>query len=233
MKIYETLNDRVQLFKNFEKNLMQKLRVASPATVTAVDYEKQTLKAQITLREYINGQYLEIPELLDVPFFILGGGNYSFTFPIEEGDECLVIFGDSCIDSWWQNGDIQNPMDSRRHDLSDGFAIVGFKSQKNKLEDYSEDSFQIRNGEDVPLEINEDSITITKNETEIHIEEDIITISTGDESKITVDSNGAVTIEAREINLKGDIVKIKDKDFMAHTHSNGNNGSPTGGVISS
>lgn len=230
MKIAELVNDTTSLFRNLENKIMQKIRVASPAIVSEVDYEKQTLKAQITLRENINGKYIDIPELLDVPFFILGGGDYSCTFPIKKGDECLVIFGDSCIDSWWQNGDVQNPIDSRRHDLSDGFALVGFKSQKNKLDNYSDEAFQIRQEDEVPFEINDDSIKITKSETEIKIEEDNIIISTGSNTKIKIDTNGKVEIEASEINLKG-TVKINNKDFMSHTHSNGNQGANTGGVI--
>ena len=230
MYIYELINDKTQLFKVFEDKIKQKIRVASPAVISEVDYEKQTLKAQITIREYINGKYIEIPELLDVPFFILGGGDYSITMPIKKGDECLIIFGDSCIDSWWQNGDIQNPIDSRRHDLSDGFALIGFKSQKNKLDNYSDEAFQIRQNDEVPFEINDDSIKITKNETEIKIEEDNIIISTNNNTKIKIDSDGVVQIEASEIKLNG-TVKINDKDFMSHTHSNGNQGANTGGVI--
>lgn len=230
MYIYELINDKTQLFKVFEDKIKQKIRVASPAIISEVDYEKQTLKAQITLREYINGKYIEIPELLDIPFFILGGGDYSVTMPIKKGDECLIVFGDSCIDSWWQNGDVQNPIDSRRHDLSDGFAIVGFKSQKNKLENYSDEAFQIRQNDEVPFEINDDSIIITKNETEIKIEEDNIIISTNNNTKIKIDSDGVVQIEASEIKLNG-TVKINNKDFMSHTHSNGNQGANTGGVI--
>jgi hypothetical protein len=61
MLISELINDRTQLFKNLENKIMQKIRVASPAVISEVDYEKQTLKAQITIREYINGKYIEIP----------------------------------------------------------------------------------------------------------------------------------------------------------------------------
>ena len=68
MYIYELINDKTQLFKVFEEKIKQKIRVASPAIISEVDYEKQTLKAQITIREYINGKYIDIPELLDVPF---------------------------------------------------------------------------------------------------------------------------------------------------------------------
>lgn len=230
MKIYELVNDSTRFMKAFEDRLMQKIRVAAPARVTSVDFEKQTLNAQITIRESVDGQLFGIPELLDVPFFILGGGDFSMTFPVKEGDECLVVFADSCIDSWWQNGDVQNPIDERRHDLSDGFALVGFKSQKNRLENFSDEAFQIRQGEDAPLEISDDAVTIKKGEVEIKVEEDGVTISTDEDTLIKIDSDGTVTIKASTIKLDG-TVKINDKDFMSHVHTGGNQGANTGGVV--
>ena len=44
------------------------------------------------------------------------------------GDECLVVFADRCINSWWYQGGVQPPEEIRFHDLSDGFAFVGFRS---------------------------------------------------------------------------------------------------------
>lgn len=230
MKIYELVNDSTRFMKAFEDRLMQKIRVAAPARVTSVDFEKQTLNAQITIRENVDGQLFGIPELLDVPFFIIGGGDFSMTFPIKEGDECLVVFADSCIDSWWQNGDVQNPIDERRHDLSDGFALVGFKSQKNRLENISDEAFQIRQGEDAPLEISDDAVTIKKGDVEIEVKEDGVTISTDEDTLIKIDSDGTVTVKASTIKLDG-TVKINDKDFMSHVHTGGNQGANTGGVV--
>jgi hypothetical protein len=46
-------------------------------------------------------------------------------FPIQQGDECLVVFADFNIDAWHYAGGQQTPLDKRRHDISDGFAIVG------------------------------------------------------------------------------------------------------------
>ena len=46
---------------------------------------------------------------------------------------------DRCIDAWMQSGGVQNPMTGRRHDLSDGFALVGFRSGKTMLEGSEDD----------------------------------------------------------------------------------------------
>lgn len=216
----------------FYDELMRKtgfdIRVAIPAEITSIDFEKQTCKAQPTIRErlILNDKYewVELPELLEVPFFIPFGGDFNITFPIKEGDECLIVFSDLCIDGWWQNGGVQNQADSRRHDLSDGFAIVGFKSQKHKLEDYSNNSLQIRNKNNVLAEFKEDSVKIQIDDT----------------AYIEIDENKEITIKANSIKLDSKTITIGDsnssvtiagKDFLQHTHSNGNQGANTGVVV--
>ena len=62
-----------------------------------------------------------------------GGGGWSITFPVSKGDEALVVFASRCIDDWWQSGGVGIQPDLRMHDLSDGFAIIGPRSQPRKL----------------------------------------------------------------------------------------------------
>ena len=66
-----------------------------------------------------------LPLLVDVPAVFPSGGGFTLTFPIHQGDECLVVFADRCIDAWWQSGGIGEPLETRTHNLSDGFALVG------------------------------------------------------------------------------------------------------------
>lgn len=95
---------------------------------------EQTVRVQPAIREVVTGSdytpvSIPLPELLDVPIVLPRAGDYVITLPVRAGDECLVIFADQCIDAWWQNGGVQNQMERRRHDLSDGFAILGTWSQ--------------------------------------------------------------------------------------------------------
>lgn len=124
------------------------LRVAIPGVVIEVNYAAQTVSVQPTIREKIeiNGtyQWVELPLLINVPFFVYSGGGYCITLPVSLGDECLVIFADSCIDAWWQSGGVQNQVERRRHDLSDGMAIIGFRSQVRTVPRYSDNSVQVR-----------------------------------------------------------------------------------------
>ena len=124
------------------------LRVAIPGIVTEVNYSAQTVSVQPTIREKIEMdgtyQWVELPILINVPFFVYSGGGYCVTLPVSPGDECLVIFADSCIDAWWQSGGVQNQVERRRHDLSDGMAIIGFRSQVRTVPRYSDNSVQVR-----------------------------------------------------------------------------------------
>lgn len=87
---------------------------------------------------------VNMPLLLDCPAMFPSGGGFSLTFPISEGDECLVVFANRCIDAWWQQGGIQPPMELRMHDLSDGFAFVGVFSQPRVLPNISANTTQLR-----------------------------------------------------------------------------------------
>lgn len=125
------------------------LRVALPGIVQSFDPDTVTAVVQPAIRymeQDNNGNQAthDYPLLMDVPVIFPRGGGCTITFPVKAGDECLVIFSDRCIDFWWQNGGIQEPVDPRQHDLSDAFAIVGAQSQAKKISGISTTSVQVR-----------------------------------------------------------------------------------------
>lgn len=112
------------------------IRVAVPGIIREWDSATQTVKVQPAIREKIStggeAREMEIPMLVDVPVVMPIAGGYCFVAAPKDGDECLVVFADMCIDAWWQSGGVQSQADKRRHDLSDGFAILGCWSQIRK-----------------------------------------------------------------------------------------------------
>ena len=109
------------------------MRVAIPGIIQSWDKATQTVTVQPAIREKVaiagSENEMAIPLLVDVPVIMPRAGGYSLVFAPQAGDECLVVFGDACIDGWWQSGGVQSQVESRRHDLSDGFAILGCWSQ--------------------------------------------------------------------------------------------------------
>ena len=112
-----------------------RIRVALPGKIKTYNPIKRT--AEIILgynRVYNDGTVKKIDSpLVDVPVFTNQGGGIHVSFPIIPGDECLVVFADINIDAWHAFGGQQTPLDQRRHDISDGFAIVGPNSLANPV----------------------------------------------------------------------------------------------------
>ena len=148
-----TINDILpgndhELYQQIMDETSTRIRVAEPGIIQSFD-GKNTVTVQLSIRERVQQpdltyQWTDIPLLVDVPICIPSAGGFSLTLPIQQGDECLVVFADMCIDAWWENGGVQNQLEKRRHDLSDGFAIIGIKSQPRKLANYSTNSAQLR-----------------------------------------------------------------------------------------
>lgn len=133
--------------------LMQKVsaltRVAMPAIIKSIDYSRMVVSAQPCIKEKIakgDGTYEDVtlPIIEDIPIVYPLSGTFAIFFPLQLEDECLLIFADTCIDSWWQSGGIQTQFENRRHDLSDCFCIPSQMSQPERLLSYSETSMQIK-----------------------------------------------------------------------------------------
>ncbi|WHS97779.1 MAG: hypothetical protein LZT29_00656 [Pantoea stewartii] len=125
------------------------LRVSLPGIVQSFDPVTCTCTVQPAIAgqgvdEKGQSQSAPLPLLTDVPVIFPRGGGCTITFPVKAGDECLVVFSDRCIDFWWQNGGVQEPVDPRQHDLSDAFAFIGPQSQAQKISGISTTSVQVR-----------------------------------------------------------------------------------------
>lgn len=124
----QTINSQSQIDQNNAADIMFRIRCAIPAIIQSYDPGTNTVEAQPAIRERLveedgSIRYLNLPLLINVPVVFPSSGSASITFPIEKGDECLIIFSDLAIDNFWTSGSVQNPIEVRRHDLSDGIAI--------------------------------------------------------------------------------------------------------------
>lgn len=138
----------------------EQIKVAMPGIILSFDPDAVTAVVQPGIRcpqRNNDGAVTtsEYPQLVDVPVVFPRGGGCTLTFPVKQGDECLLVFSDRCIDFWWQNGGVQEAVDPRQHDLSDAFAIVGPQSQAKKISSISTTAAQFRSDDgSTYLEIN-------------------------------------------------------------------------------
>lgn len=133
-----------------ERNIFLKMNCHAIGTIESFNSENQTVEVSINyLRTYMrNGQRVTkaYPLLLDVPVVMMTGGGATLTFPIEQGDTCVVLFNDRSISQWWASGQVAQLESNRAHALSDGMALIGIRSNVNKLTDYDENRALLSKG---------------------------------------------------------------------------------------
>lgn len=139
----KVLNSEIIPFDKLKKNIMANLRVATFGRVLSFNSDRGTVDVQPLIKERIatpNGIIeVDIPLITNAPVFFMGGS----TFIPQENDLCLLIHVDRSLQEVITNYDITNPEtlktygqgnSSRKHDLSDVVAFVGFFSYKQANE---------------------------------------------------------------------------------------------------
>lgn len=110
-----------------------------------VSFDKLEQTASVKVLHVIDNNYnlyldkeIEYPVLQKVPVVILQGGGANITFPIKTGDQCLLLFCDYMIDSWWITGGAKPSIVPRKHDISDPIALVGLNASPKAIQNYSD-----------------------------------------------------------------------------------------------
>ncbi|RAW99012.1 MULTISPECIES: phage baseplate assembly protein V [unclassified Photorhabdus] len=191
----ERLNRPEAVFFAMQEVISAGLYVSLPCIIQSFNADAVTITAQPAIRWKIRQkdgelESVSLPLLVDVPVIFPRGGGVTLTFPIKAGDECLVVFADRCIDYWWQSGGVQEPVDPRQHNLSDGFAIIGPQSQQQKISGISTNAAQLRSDDGAAyIELDPNSHNVT-----------IIT-----SAKLIATANGGTEITSPDIFLNGNV----------------------------
>lgn len=237
-----------QVLDAISDKVLSSLRAATTGIIQSFDANEVTCVVQPSIQGAGSDSggavsSLSLPLLVDVPVVFQRGGGCTLTFPIEPGDECLIIFADRCIDFWWQSGGVQEPVSNRMHSLSDAFVIVGAQSQAKKISGISTTAAQLRtdDGEAFVEVAAGHNITVTtpgkltasaQGGTEITSPSIVlngnVTIN-GNLSQGMGDSGGTATMKG-PVNVTNDVT-AGGKSLMTHTHGgvqpgSGNTGAP-------
>ncbi|HDR9022687.1 TPA: hypothetical protein QDB09_003241 [Burkholderia vietnamiensis] len=145
----ERIGDSLASLRAVLRGQRSEIWTALPAEIQSFDPAAMTCSVQPAIKVQARGpsgtiQSVALPLLVDCPVQFPAGGDCTLTFPVAPGDECLVVFASRCIDAWWQSGGVQEQAELRMHDLSDGFALLGFRSRPRALAGVSGSSTQLR-----------------------------------------------------------------------------------------
>lgn len=160
--------DLLALLELWQRDIMLTLNCHAVGQVQKFNKDNQTVEVQISYdRKFIedqeDGDPIEVakpyPLLVDVPVVCLRGGSAGVTFPIQKGDECLLMFNDRDIDNWFEgkkSGFVRSP---RTHSISDAIALVGLSSKESFIQSYDEERASLYNG-DTRVAVSADKILI-------------------------------------------------------------------------
>jgi len=137
-----TLSDLLMFFK---KDIFSSLNCHAIGTIYSFDPATQTCQATINYKQTyyrdsktgVQETYFEdYPPVVGAPVIILAGGGANLTFPIKQGDECLILFNDRDIDNWWASGQTKENKRGRMHSFTDAIVLVGLRSLAKTVTNY-------------------------------------------------------------------------------------------------
>ncbi|MDR1997283.1 MAG: hypothetical protein LBQ83_03045 [Candidatus Margulisbacteria bacterium] len=162
----ELSDDFGKVLNTLEQKILTEINCVSIGRVESVNYAEQTVETSIVYKRVLaSGEIKGYPLLLDVPFMILQGGGSYIGLPVATGDYCLVLFCDRNFSIWWDSGAEKEPESQRKHNLSDGIAIVGINPKSRPL-GYSGENVSWNFGHDMEIKVKE-KITIANSSTDI------------------------------------------------------------------
>ncbi|MGA3827400.1 Gp138 family membrane-puncturing spike protein [Pseudomonas chlororaphis] len=227
----ERMNDPIVGLSVALNGWQSKIQTAVPGIIQSFSADHMTCTVQPAIRGQVRDETgaiidVDLPLLTDCPVQFPAGGGCTLTFPVEPGDECLVVFSSRCIDSWWQSGGIQAQADLRMHDLSDGFALLGFRSQPRVIGAISGTAAQLRT---------DDGAAFVEVDSSTHA---INAITSGAAS---ISAQGNITMTAPLVTINGDVkvngrvdttgdVKADTISLLTHKTSGVTPGGGTSGV---
>lgn len=190
---------------------LKEVHTCLPAIVTKVTPATQLIDAQITIKRKLAGVLADLPLLVNVPIRFFKSTTFSITFPIEVGDNVMIIFSERSIDTWLTEGGVQNPFDIRKHSLSDAFALPMMYHQKDVIPNFSPTNMEIKtNSGDTKIIIkaSEEIEIVTIGPAAIKSSgADVAVESTGGDVNVTasgdvnVESTGDVNVESTGANV--------------------------------
>lgn len=104
------------------------IHTALPGKVKSYDSSKQVAEIIPVIRGVIftedDDPLLEdLPVIPNVPVGWMRGGGYSLQLPLAAGDHGLLVFSEACIAQWRVSGEVSEPGDLSRHDISYPFFL--------------------------------------------------------------------------------------------------------------
>lgn len=219
----QKINDPTQALLLAMEGNKSSIWTAMPGIVQSFDPTQRTAVVQPSIQAAVWDanevqSWQNMPLLPDCPVIFPGGGGVLLTFPLQPGDEVLVLIANRCIDYWWQRGGIQQQAELRMMDLSDGFCLAGIQSLPNVAPAISTTETQLRsqNGA-VRIGLNPTTQAISV------VTPGAATVQSGSlaatvAGAASVAAGGALSLSGATVSITG-VLTINGEAYTAHRHT--------------
>lgn len=143
-----------QVLRDAMEARLVELHTSLPAEVVEYDSEKQcaTVRACIK-RKYPDDRVVELPVIQRVPVWHPRVGKAVIHLPVKPGAVGWLHFSERSIEVWLEKGGCQDPLDPRKHSLSDAVFYPGGYPFTDPATVGDDDAIEIRNGDGTPVEL--------------------------------------------------------------------------------
>lgn len=157
--------DLADVMESLKSEIFKTLNAVQVGQIEEFDATTQTATVRLAIKQVVDNvdgvkRLQEYPLLLQLPVHVASGGGAHITFPIANGDGCIVLFNDRDLENWFFDGGVNAPNTFRRHDLSDGLALVGFNNLQKSISGYITDGIELLFDENNNVQIKEDTIEV-------------------------------------------------------------------------
>lgn len=209
------LKDALQQLK---REIMLELQSAHIGVIEDFDPLTQTATVRIAYKRTffvknnkggLSPELYDYPLLADVPVYFPGGGAGNLTFPVAEGDECLLVINGRDIDRWHVTGDNEAGCQSMRlHALTDAIAFVGVRSIPNSLLNFQMDRAALNNGATKNVYAADDSSGLEHGNFKVIADDTYARLENGD--TVVGTGGGKVKFENANTSLKTELQALID-----------------------
>ena len=135
------------ILQRLKTDIFSNLNCHKVGVIQEFNADNQTATIQLvdtwTIPTYSGSAPARIAPLVCVPVIVLKGASGGLTYPINLGDNCLVLFNDRNLDNWQSSGGIQTPATPRLHSITDAVAIVGLYPANISIPNYNNSATEL------------------------------------------------------------------------------------------
>jgi hypothetical protein len=124
--------DNREVLNNFKFEIFNDLNCHMIGSIISFNATNQTAEVSLKFKRQLQTETVNYTVLKDCPVII---HKYERK-PILPGDECLILFNDRNIDSWFNGGTATVPNNILLHDMGDAIVLIGLHSLPNSISNY-------------------------------------------------------------------------------------------------